>query len=293
MRLHLATLGAVVASAFATTTTTTGNTTLEVDLVFPQNKTYTPTEWFPVIFALQNSSLAQYLDMEITYNLRSIDDEYPTRTSTHRFRHENLSSTKTHFAYSYFDMFRSSGSWQVAWSISWRSCNKEGFESGNSISQMLSNTTSFSVSFAVQNIADSVAVDLVSATSEDSCPDTNSDSALAINVPETMRLPSWVSWNAERAMNYTCAITTPTTTIPDPCRVDIDRTVAESMQASHKAWLCRNALNPPEDCPEENEDNENSAPLMQRAIVGGISAAWLGLAVCGELGFWGFSFVLN
>jgi hypothetical protein len=30
-------------------------------------------------------------------------------------------------------------------------------------------------------------------------------------------------------MNYTYAVTTPTTTVPDPCRVDINRTVAKSM----------------------------------------------------------------
>ncbi|CEL06009.1 hypothetical protein ASPCAL07121 [Aspergillus calidoustus] len=227
--------------------------------------------------------------MEITYYLRSIDDQNPSRTSFHKFRHENLSSIDPHFAYSHFDMFGSPGSWRLDWSITWRSCDKEGFESGSPISQMLSNSTSFSVSFAVQDMADSVDVDLVSATSEDSCPDTNSDSALAINVPETMPLPHWVDWNARQVMNYTCAVTTPTTTVPDPCRVDIDRTVAESMQGSHKAWLCRHTVNPPEDCPEENGDDENSAPPMRRAIVGGISRG-LGLALCGALGFWGFSF---
>lgn len=287
MHLHLAILGAMVASALGSTTA--GNSVLEVDLVFPQNRTYTPTEWFPVVFALQNPSLAQYLDMEITYYLRSIDDQNPSRTSFHKFRHENLSSIDPHFASSHFGMFGSPGSWRLDWSTTWRSCDKEGFESGSTISQMLSNSTSFSVSFAVQDMPDSVDVDLVSSSSEDSCPDTNSDSALAINVPETMPLPHWVDWNARQAMNYTCAVTTPTTTAPDPCRVDIDRTVAESMQASHQAWLCRHAVNPPDDCPEENGDDENSAPPMRRAIVGGIS----GLGFVWSTGTLGLFFFFN
>lgn len=32
---------------------------LEVDLVFPHNDTYAPTEWFPIVFAFQNAELAQ------------------------------------------------------------------------------------------------------------------------------------------------------------------------------------------------------------------------------------------
>lgn len=50
MRLHLAILRAMVASAFSSNTTR--DSVLELDLVFPQNKTYTPAEWFPVVFAL-------------------------------------------------------------------------------------------------------------------------------------------------------------------------------------------------------------------------------------------------
>lgn len=222
--------------------------------------------------------------MEITYYLRFIDDKESSRTSFHKFRHENLSSIDPHFAYSHFDIF--AGSWRLDWSITWRSCDKEGFESGSTISQMLFNSTSFSVSFAVQDIPDGVDVDLVPATSKDSCPDMNSDSALAISIPETMRLPYLVDWNARQAMNYTCAVTTRTSTVPDLCRMDIDHTVAESMQSSHQAWLCRHVVNPPDDCPEQNGDNENSAPSMRRAM-GGIS----GLGLCRALGFWGFSFL--
>ncbi|KAL5335498.1 hypothetical protein BJX70DRAFT_401491 [Aspergillus crustosus] len=263
MRLHLAILGAVATSAFASTTSdTTGDSILEVDLVFPQNKTYTPTEWFPVVFALQNPTLARYLDIQISYHMESLDNENLTHSSSHNLRAADFSSADPYLKYTHFDGFNAPGRWRLGWELSWRSCDKEGFKSESLISQMLSNMTSFVVYFSIET-ADSVDVDLVSATSEESCPDTGSDSALAISVPETMSLPSWVNWDIRQEMNYTCAVTTPTTTVPDPCRVDIDRAAAESIQASYKEWLCRHSLNPPDDCPE---DNENSAAAMRRAM---------------------------
>ncbi|KAL4877734.1 hypothetical protein BJY04DRAFT_221707 [Aspergillus karnatakaensis] len=268
MRLHLAILGAVVTSAFASTSSdTTRDSILEVDLVFPQNKTYTPTEWFPVVFALQNPTLARYLDIQISYHMESLDNENLTHSSSHNLRTADFSSADPYLEYTHFDNFNAPGRWRLSWELSWRSCDKDGFESESLISQMLSNMTSFAVYFSIET-ADSVDVDLVSATSEETCPDTGPGSALAIGVPDTMDLPSWVNWDIRQEMNYTCAVTTPTTVVPDPCRVDIDRAAAESIQASHKEWLCKHSLNAPEDCPE---DNENSAAAVRRAMGGGFS----------------------
>ncbi|THC87758.1 hypothetical protein EYZ11_012793 [Aspergillus tanneri] len=38
---------------------------LEVDLVFPRNETYAPTDYFPVVFALQNAERARYLKSQL------------------------------------------------------------------------------------------------------------------------------------------------------------------------------------------------------------------------------------
>ncbi|KAL4959744.1 uncharacterized protein BDV14DRAFT_193548 [Aspergillus stella-maris] len=223
MRLHLAILGAMATSTFASTTSdTTGDSILEVDLVFPQNKTYTPTEWFPVVFALQNPTLARYLDIQISYHIKSLDNKNLTHSSSHKLRAAGFSSADAYLEYTHFDGFNAPGRWRLGWELSWRSCDKEGFKSESLISQMLSNMTSFAVYLSIET-ADSVDVDLVSATSEESCPDTG---------------------------------------------VDIDRAAAETIQASHKEWLCRHSLNPPDDCPE---DYENSAAAMRRAMVGGFS----------------------
>ena len=42
---------------------------LEVDLLFPRNETYAPTNRFPVVFAFQNSKRARYLNPQISYIL--------------------------------------------------------------------------------------------------------------------------------------------------------------------------------------------------------------------------------
>jgi hypothetical protein len=44
---------------------------LEVDLFFPRNKTYAPTTQFPIVFVVRNSTLAQYVDVSISYDFRN------------------------------------------------------------------------------------------------------------------------------------------------------------------------------------------------------------------------------
>ena len=61
--VSLACLAAVVSAA--------NGDVLEVDVVFPRNETYAPTDSFPVISAFQNAHLAWYLNMDIRYLIRN------------------------------------------------------------------------------------------------------------------------------------------------------------------------------------------------------------------------------
>ncbi|KAF3805792.1 hypothetical protein GCG54_00005156 [Colletotrichum gloeosporioides] len=45
---------------------------VEVDLVFPRNDTYAPTAWFPIVFAVRNSSLAQRISPAAILTLRVV-----------------------------------------------------------------------------------------------------------------------------------------------------------------------------------------------------------------------------
>ncbi len=271
----LATLGAITSAS----TTGGNNNILEVDLVFPQNKTYTPATWFPIVFAFQGSPRAQYLNFEITYHLRALDNQANSITRSHDLRFANWTSHDPYFAHEFFSLFDSPGRWNLAWTLTWQSCNEDGFEKRPMTSDMVRNMTSFSTWFTVQDTAESVDVDLVSATSETSCPDPNGDTAIAINVTDkTMPVPSWVQWSGGKYTNSTCAVVAPTPTIPDPCKVDIDRTVVEGMQASLKARRCR-GLNPPDDCLEDDE--ESSAQSQRGALLGVLGL----LTLSGALGY--------
>ncbi|KAL4811650.1 hypothetical protein BDW67DRAFT_18492 [Aspergillus spinulosporus] len=257
----LTTLGAIAALG-----STASSDILEVDLVFPRNETYTPTEWFPVVFAFQNPIRAQYLNFDVTYYIRPIDhnSQNDTITRSHDLRFANWSSHDPFFAHAFHTLFDSPGRWRLIWTLTWQSCDEEGFPRYG-LSQMVRNSTDFSTDFTIQEAGKKV--DLVAATSETSCPDSGFETAIAINVTDqTMDVPTWVRWSAAERTNNTCVVVKSMPTTPDPCKVDVDQTVVESMQASLKARLCP-GFNPPDDCPEDDE----GAARPQRGSVLGVS----------------------
>jgi hypothetical protein len=223
---------------------------LEVDLVFPRNETYAPTDWFPVVFAFQNAERARYLNLHIEYTIRKPADPWNGRVSrSHDLRWTNWSSHDPYFVYAFSGSFATEGHWMLAWHLSWQSCNEEAFTK----------------------------VDLVAAaTANDTCPP---EQGVAINVTDkTMHVPSWAEhWSGGDHTGDICAVvasSSPTPT-PDPCRVDIDSAIVASMSASLTATLCR-GLNPPPDCPK---DDDNAA---QKLAVFGVSCL---LAAFGAFGF--------
>ncbi|CBF71854.1 hypothetical protein AN6969.2 [Aspergillus nidulans FGSC A4] len=277
--LTIGTLGATLATS---SSSSTEKNILEVDLVFPQNKTYKPTEWFPIVFGFQNPQRAQYLNIDLTYSFHphETNTQNDTITLFHDLRWENWSSHDPYFAHNFLDNFNSPGRWNLAWTVAWQSCDEEGFENRLMTSDMLTNQTDFSIWFTIaakdaEN--EGIDADLVSATSgETSCPDLGFETAIAINVTEkTMSVPDFVDWSAADWTNHTCSVVAPTLVIPDPCRVKLDQTVVESIQASLTARRCQ-GLNPPDDCPEK-EDNESAGVALP-------GSGLLMLALSGALG---------
>ncbi|KAL4744894.1 hypothetical protein BDW72DRAFT_212008 [Aspergillus terricola var. indicus] len=219
--------------AIAALGSTASNDILEVDLVFPSNETYTPTEWFPVVFAFQNPIRAQYLNFHITYYINPLDHNINKRYhyTLHDLRFANYP-----------------GRWSLIWTLTWQSCDEDGFLR-HGLSQIVWNRTSFSTEFTIQEAGKKV--DLVATTSETSCPDSGFETAIAVNVTDqTMDMPTWVRWGAEDRTNNTC---------------DIDQTVVESMQASLNARLCL-GLSPPDNSPQND-----GAARPQRGSVLGVS----------------------
>ncbi|KAL4940879.1 hypothetical protein BDV06DRAFT_213140 [Aspergillus oleicola] len=230
----------------------TGNDIIDVSLVFPQNKTYTPTDTFPVVFAFQNPERARHLGFSITYHLWPLDDHNKDYrfTRSHDLRAANWSSHDPYFAQQYFTMLNIPGRWRLSWSVYWASCDEGGFEN-HEIANMAYNTSSFAIYKPLN-------VDLVSTTSETSCPDLGLDTGIGINYTEkTMSMPWLVDLSNKEFSNSTCAFVDPTPTV-----------------------LIRASAPPPDDCPED-EDDENSA-LKQ-----GAEGVWVFLGCWLCLGLWG------
>ncbi|KGO73175.1 hypothetical protein PITC_003620 [Penicillium italicum] len=246
---------------------------LEVDLVFPHNETYAPTDRFPVVFAFQNANRARHLTPAISYTLWNLQDLDASVTSSHDLRGTNWTDQDTYLAHSYSTLFKNEGRYKVSWTVTWQSCDEEAFENRLSTASMIDNTTTWAAYFPTQSSAPKV--DLVAATAKKTCPDEYGVSIIVTD--KTMKAPWNVKWSGGDYTNDTCAVvanSTPTAT-PDPCRVHIDKTTVESMEASLLARLC-GGLTPPSNCPE---DKKNAA--QQLAVVG-MSCL---LAAFGALGF--------
>ncbi|KAL2868996.1 uncharacterized protein BJX67DRAFT_31343 [Aspergillus lucknowensis] len=252
---------------------------LEVDLVFPRNDTYAPTDSFPVVFAFQNAEYARFLNPHVSYRIWNWAT-LPGNDSvgwSHDLRWTNWSSHEPFFLHNYLSDFTTEGHYRVDWSLTWESCDEDAFAKNLLRDDLLvRNESSHSTSFTIKDSGPQV--DLVAATSANtSCP--SDDGGIGIKITDrTMHVPSRVNWSGGDSTNDTCVVVDssgPTPT-PDPCQVTITSAVAASMEASLKARLCDElqTVDRPDDCP--NDDNS----AQRLAVLGGSC----GLAVLGGLG---------
>lgn len=243
-------LGAIVTTAHA----------VEVGLVFPRNETYSPADWFPFVFAVQNPQSAELLNLRISYDIRKGDDRNNQTTLTHDLRWANWSSSADpYLAYHYLKVLNTTGHWSVAWQLRWQSCNEEALASrdekvlpSDHDGGVFEHYYSWVQRFTIDDSAPKE-VDLIAATANATCPEDRN--AIMINVTDTtMHSPPGLN----SAGCDTCVVTANSTssatrTTPDPCRVAIDEDTAASMAAVHQKLLCDPLVNPnpPEDCPDE------------------------------------------
>lgn len=259
-------LGAVVDAA--------DSGTLEVDLLFPRNETYAPTEWMPFVFAIRNAKLAKYLVPEIKYSAWNQSEGGNSFSFTHdNLQWANWSSQEPYFVYNFHSGLHE-GSWRLDWEFWYTSCNENysdftGVPSTNIDSPVKHNQTSQSITFTIKE--GSQAVDLVAATADDkTCSQEN---GAAINV--TGKTQS-VSPAQQEMPDDSCVMVGSPQPTATPCQVKVDSAVAASMTASLRAKLCDplTSTNRPADCPEDN--------AAQKLAVAGV--ACLAVAV-GMFGF--------
>ncbi|GLA39970.1 hypothetical protein AnigIFM63309_007574 [Aspergillus niger] len=255
---------------------------VEVDLVFPRSEaSYSPAEWFPFVFAVQNTKRAELLNLQMSCYIRRSNDmiDFDNQLSiNYDFRWTNWSgSADPYLAYSYIhNEFNTSSHWLLQCNLGWQSCDVEALSHGPYVSGGLSDHYYiWTMGFNIDN-SSLREVDLVTATANGTCP--GSRNAIAINVTDKiMNSPS----DGNTARRDTCVVTTnttasTTTSTPDPCRIAIDEDTAESMASVHQQRFCY-LPDPPDNCPKE----ENGAtPLAVLGVSGMLTAVGaLGFAV--------------
>lgn len=231
---------------------TTG--TMEVDLVFPRNETYAPTEWFPIVFAIQNSHLASVCIPFISVKIWRWEDinDYPVNYSF-QTRWANFSTSDPYFVYNDFHGFNTEGVWKLLWEVAWQSCTPDprAFWGKHSI---MTNHSASGFLFTTKRSAQ--AVDLVAGTGGNNCSE---DAGVTFEIKDIVDVPTRVNWDG----GDTCAVLSSSTPAPKPCRVKIDPAAASSIAASLTAKKCE-ALVPATGCPPEDES------ISQRLTVGGV-----------------------
>lgn len=222
----------------------TGTGILGVDLIFPRNDTYAPTDHFPIVFAFQNAQLARYLNPSIQYLIWNLETYDTSFTLSHDLGWKNWTED-TYLAHEAMSFPSQEGRYKVSWTLTWESCDEESFENPDRIPRMVFNQTTWATYFTIDNTAPKV--DLVSATANMTCPN---EYGIIINVSDkTLKVPDGVEWSGKTWNNNTCAVLANSTSapMPDPCRVHIDKAAAESINASVTAHVCR-GIDTPDYC---------------------------------------------
>jgi hypothetical protein len=160
----------------ATSTTTTSATaavsaiptpgTFEVDLLFPRNSTYTPQAQMPIVFAVQNPTLASQLEALLYWQLWEGNNWSSPGSVTNGVMELGLVDdpplSDPFWSYRFANTIAyPDGFWTLSWDLVISNCSQPLNESRKSLTQR--NTTIFTISSSGQ------APDLVAATSADMC----------------------------------------------------------------------------------------------------------------------------
>ena len=229
--------------------------------MFPRNETYTPTQFFPVVWAFHNPRLAKLLNVHVELELQgwNIFDDIGAgpRNSSYRLKWLDTASKDPFFGYSPFQQLSAAANWDLSWKIYWNRCRN-----GSSYFETADGTrfTDFmqgSVMFTTKDSAQPP--DLVSGTKVTTCS------------PET---GVWIHVNGtQEAEGQDCpvAASPDSTSNPTPCRVQVDSAAAASISSDLSSQLCRN-VPIPVGCPNRGEEKKSAA---QRLAVGGLAGLLL------------------
>ena len=232
---------ALVAASAHLSAVTRAAGVLDIGLAFPRaNETYKPTNDFPIVFALQNSKLAEHLKPTIWYQILNVTADIELLVnSNHELNWTSALENDPYLLWSYFRV-EGEGRLRILWQPHWSACD----ESRDEVEVIRNRTDNFLVDFEIK--ADGEKADLVAATGGDSgnCP----NEGVGINVTDKTFEAPFRSLGRETCAVLGSSSSTPTS---NPCRVKIDKAAVESMQAVDLEENCR-GLNQPEECPKDD-----------------------------------------
>ncbi|KAK4247703.1 hypothetical protein C7999DRAFT_41033 [Corynascus novoguineensis] len=246
---------------------------LEIDLIFPRNDTYAPTDrsnnasWFPIVFAIQNAELARHLKLSFDTHMWNYSNMDTFGFADHDLTDANYTN-EPYFVYHHLKI-DTEGSYSLLSKVFWQKCNKTGDQV--SIDRT---STNFGVDLTIKKGAQGV--DLVATTAEKKTCSTKD--GIAFNVTnETYEVPpSKNSYYRSHLLDGTCVVlaTTSPTPTANPCKVKVGTAVVASMSASLHARLCKD-LYPPADCPKDD--------AVQKLAVTGVASFVVALGAIGFL----------
>jgi hypothetical protein len=208
---------------------TTFPTILEIDLQFPLNKTYSPTESFPFLFALQNAPLFPSLGPQLLLQLWDITSgnglnvtDYSPQLSLST---TNFTLAETIFVYTSIP-YLPVGLYALVWSFGNFNCSAEdgSFESDGGF-------RNDGVEFAIQDGAQ--VVDIAAPLTNDECAGI---SHFALNVTGTLEITNPGEYDGRN----TCAVIDEKKPLVrgNPCAVSVGTVAASSIEAQITKEAC-------------------------------------------------------
>ena len=258
--MHIISLAGLIllfgaAASQAVTEITSG--VVEVDLLYPRNETYAPTEFMPIVFAFQNPELAPLIGPSISYTLRDIND---MSRDIDRFlfgidmRWTNFSSNNGSTYYEHLPAtvpgLMAEGNYKFQWTFQWANCTVPDRNDGLRGIRPEGSASTWSVWFTIKDGAKSLLdVDSISEV----CP--SEDQGFAFNVTGTHEVAAGASWSG----GDTCGELASSIPKPEPCRTKVSPSAASSISAAIVSSICNSVNDTSQvNCPPK--DLESGAP---------------------------------
>jgi hypothetical protein len=263
MRLSSQSIWALVVASGYLSAVASAAGVLDISLTFPHtNATYSPSDDFPIVFAAQNSKLAEHLKLSIWYQVLNMTGDIELLVDS--IREFDWTSASEHDPYLLWSPLNLGGEskLRVLWNLHWTSCN----QSDQEVILARNSTDKFLVDFEIR--ANGQKVDLVAATN-------NGNSADCLNRGVGINVTDKTLEAATGLLAYeTCAIlgSSSPTPISNPCKVKIDKATVESMAAVDLEKKCR-GYNQPSECLKSGLANPRSAVAGVSTLAAVFSAA--------------------